>query len=53
MCVRLTRYEYDTGILIKANTLLADHLFSPALVLAELVERGVLPVAGCRSKPFT
>ncbi|KAF8437986.1 hypothetical protein L210DRAFT_3622052 [Boletus edulis BED1] len=32
----------------KANTLLADHLFSPALVLAELVERGVLPVAGRR-----
>lgn len=46
----------DTGTLVhasfKANTLLADHLFSPALVLAELVERGVLPVAGRRSKPF-
>lgn len=30
----------------KANTLLADHLFSPALFLAELVEREKIPVAG-------
>lgn len=28
----------------KANTLLADHLLSPALVPGELVERRVLPV---------
>ncbi|GLB42338.1 putative lysine methyltransferase [Lyophyllum shimeji] len=28
----------------KANTLLADHLFSPALYLAERIERGLLPV---------
>ncbi len=27
----------------KANTLLADHLFSPALCLAERIERGLLP----------
>ncbi|KAF9225717.1 hypothetical protein BS17DRAFT_750064 [Gyrodon lividus] len=32
----------------KANTLLADHLFSPALLLAELIERGVVQVAGRR-----
>ncbi|KAL1746040.1 hypothetical protein HDZ31DRAFT_62600 [Schizophyllum fasciatum] len=30
----------------KANTLLADHLFSPALLLAELVERGEIPTEG-------
>jgi len=30
----------------KANTLLADHLFSPALLLAEQVERGLIPVQG-------
>ncbi|KAL4067034.1 hypothetical protein V8B97DRAFT_1979216 [Scleroderma yunnanense] len=30
----------------KANTLLADHLFSPALLIAELVERGSIEVAG-------
>ncbi|KDR79972.1 hypothetical protein GALMADRAFT_62054 [Galerina marginata CBS 339.88] len=30
----------------KANTLLADHLFSPALFLAERIERGLLDVAG-------
>ncbi|EIN08522.1 hypothetical protein PUNSTDRAFT_134901 [Punctularia strigosozonata HHB-11173 SS5] len=30
----------------KANTLLADHLFSPSLLLAERVERGLIPVAG-------
>ncbi|KAK7451057.1 hypothetical protein VKT23_012732 [Stygiomarasmius scandens] len=28
----------------KANTLLADHLFSPSLFLAERIERGLLPV---------
>ncbi|KAJ7441764.1 hypothetical protein B0H11DRAFT_2095461 [Mycena galericulata] len=28
----------------KANTLLADHLFSPGLFLAEKIERGLLPV---------
>ncbi|KAF8636911.1 hypothetical protein AX17_003162 [Amanita inopinata Kibby_2008] len=32
----------------KANTLLADHLFSPALYLAERIERVLLPVAGRR-----
>jgi hypothetical protein len=30
----------------KANTLLADHLFSPALFLAERIERGLIPVEG-------
>lgn len=30
----------------KANTLLADHLFSPALLLAERIERGLVEVAG-------
>ncbi|KIJ62180.1 hypothetical protein HYDPIDRAFT_115051 [Hydnomerulius pinastri MD-312] len=30
----------------KANTLLADHLFSPALLLAELIETRVIQVAG-------
>ncbi|TCD65221.1 hypothetical protein EIP91_002968 [Steccherinum ochraceum] len=30
----------------KANTLLADHLFSPSLLLAEQIERGVIPVSG-------
>jgi len=30
----------------KANTLLADHLFSPALFLAERIERGMLTVRG-------
>ncbi|PFH50601.1 hypothetical protein AMATHDRAFT_144739 [Amanita thiersii Skay4041] len=30
----------------KANTLLADHLFSPALLLAEWIERGLLPAQG-------
>ncbi|KIO15801.1 hypothetical protein M407DRAFT_34601 [Tulasnella calospora MUT 4182] len=30
----------------KAATLLADQLFSPALLLAEAIERGVVPVAG-------
>jgi len=28
----------------KANTLLADHLFSPGLFLAERIERGLLPI---------
>jgi len=28
----------------KANTLLADHLFSPALLLAERIERGLIEV---------
>ncbi|KAJ3732918.1 hypothetical protein DFJ43DRAFT_1070248 [Lentinula guzmanii] len=28
----------------KANTLLADHLFSPALFLAERIEQGVIPL---------
>jgi len=28
----------------QANTLLADHLFSPALFLAERIERGLIPV---------
>ncbi|KAJ3556030.1 hypothetical protein NM688_g2250 [Phlebia brevispora] len=30
----------------KANTLLADHLFSPSLLLAERLERGLIQVAG-------
>ncbi|KAG7091957.1 hypothetical protein E1B28_008346 [Marasmius oreades] len=30
----------------KANTLLADHLFSPSLFLAERIERGLIPFAG-------
>ncbi|KAI0346398.1 hypothetical protein BDW22DRAFT_1405258 [Trametopsis cervina] len=30
----------------KANTLLADHLFSPSLLLAERIERGLVPLAG-------
>ncbi|KIY68142.1 hypothetical protein CYLTODRAFT_421903 [Cylindrobasidium torrendii FP15055 ss-10] len=30
----------------KANTLLADHLFSPSIFLAERIERGLLPYAG-------
>lgn len=30
----------------KANTLLADHLFSPALLLAERIERNLVEVAG-------
>lgn len=29
----------------EANTLLADHLFSPALFLAERIERGLIPVS--------
>ncbi|KAI0935113.1 hypothetical protein AcV7_004010 [Taiwanofungus camphoratus] len=29
----------------KANTLLADHLFSPSLLLAERIERGLVPLA--------
>ncbi|KAH9833161.1 uncharacterized protein C8Q71DRAFT_860441 [Rhodofomes roseus] len=28
----------------KANTLLADHLFSPSLLLAERIERGLIPL---------
>ncbi|KAF5390050.1 hypothetical protein D9757_003797 [Collybiopsis confluens] len=28
----------------KANTLLADHLFSPSLLLTELIERGLIPL---------
>ncbi|KAJ4468764.1 hypothetical protein J3R30DRAFT_3304462 [Lentinula aciculospora] len=30
----------------KANTLLADHLFSPSLFLAEQLERGLIPLQG-------
>ncbi|KAF4597905.1 hypothetical protein EYR38_006297 [Pleurotus pulmonarius] len=30
----------------KANTLLADHLFSPSLLLAELIERNLIPAKG-------
>jgi len=30
----------------KANTLLADHLFSPSLLLAERIKRGLIPLAG-------
>ncbi|KAI8976625.1 hypothetical protein BD414DRAFT_422876 [Trametes punicea] len=32
----------------KANTLLADHLFSPSLLVAELIERGIISVADKR-----
>ncbi|KAK0238034.1 hypothetical protein EDD85DRAFT_832713 [Armillaria nabsnona] len=32
----------------KANTLLADHLFSPSLFLAERIERALIPVQGRR-----
>ncbi|KAI0332841.1 hypothetical protein GY45DRAFT_1432824 [Cubamyces sp. BRFM 1775] len=32
----------------KANTLLADHLFSPSLLLAELLERGIISFANQR-----
>ncbi|ETW78129.1 hypothetical protein HETIRDRAFT_479321 [Heterobasidion irregulare TC 32-1] len=31
---------------IQANTLLADHIFSPALLLAERIERGLIPLSG-------
>ncbi|KAG6333926.1 hypothetical protein ID866_5158 [Astraeus odoratus] len=34
----------------KANTLLADHLFSPALFLAERIERGLIEVSGRSSE---
>jgi nicotinamide N-methyltransferase len=30
----------------QANTLLADHLFSPSLVLAERIERGLIDLNG-------
>ncbi|TFY65374.1 hypothetical protein EVG20_g5609 [Dentipellis fragilis] len=30
----------------KANTLLADHIFSPSLLLAERIERNIFPVKG-------
>ncbi|KAL0578874.1 hypothetical protein V5O48_003107 [Marasmius crinis-equi] len=30
----------------KANTLLADHLFSPSIFLAERIERGLIPFHG-------
>ena len=30
---------------LEANTLLADHLFSPSLLLAELIERGIIDLA--------
>ncbi|KAH9933819.1 uncharacterized protein B0H18DRAFT_1207967 [Fomitopsis serialis] len=30
----------------KANTLLADHLFSPSILLAERIERGLIPLEG-------
>ena len=36
----------DIDIKQKANTLLADHLFSPSLLLAERIERGLVPVSG-------
>ena len=44
--------SFDTYIIIskKANTLLADHLFSPALFLAERIERGLLTVRGQTGK---
>jgi hypothetical protein len=35
----------------KANTLLADHLFSPALLLAELVERDLIPFCNRTGSP--
>lgn len=36
----------NVNLTLKANTLLADHLFSPSLLLAERIERGLVPLAG-------
>ena len=35
----------------KANTLLADHIFSPAFLLAERIERGLIDLSGRSSMP--
>lgn len=32
--------------ILQANTLLADQLFSPSLLIAEAIERGLVPVHG-------
>lgn len=38
----------------KANTLLADHhLFSPALLLAEQIERGLIEMTGRSNEPIS
>jgi nicotinamide N-methyltransferase len=38
----LRTHYFTPLILLKANTLLADHLFSPGLFLAERIERGLI-----------
>src|SRR5712691_10606785 len=35
----------------QANTLLADHIFSPAFLLAERIERGLINLSACSSMP--
>ncbi|KAJ7468060.1 hypothetical protein FB451DRAFT_1352434 [Mycena latifolia] len=52
VAAKVTRMQVDFTYLLliwmsqegKANTLLADHLFSPGLFLAERIERGLIPV---------
>jgi len=39
--------DLTIGSFTKANTLLADRLFSPSLLLAERIERGLVPATGC------
>ena len=39
-------YPTSECLFVQANTLLADHLFSPALFLAERIERGLIPLQG-------
>ena len=43
----------DLRLALQANTLLADHIFSPSLLLAERIERGLLPVSGKNSKSLS
>jgi hypothetical protein len=45
----LTTQQEFNGRFTKANTLLADHIFSPSLLLAERIERGLISVAGRNS----
>lgn len=42
----------DLKLALQANTLLADHIFSPSLLLAERIERGLLTVSGKNSETF-
>ncbi|KAJ7204840.1 hypothetical protein GGX14DRAFT_646547, partial [Mycena pura] len=42
----ITYGDLQLTVAAKANTLLADHLFSPALFLAERIERGLLQADG-------